>query len=125
MKKSVTTFIIPLVFLTIPAFAAEEAPAPCNAQFQLISEEWAEKKKDLIETGEVSVSTDEGEAEVVAKDAKPTENWFGKPPNVETVDGYLDEAERAMQAGDTEACMAQLKDAQAAINPDGTTASGN
>lgn len=124
MKHSITALVIPLLMSAAPGGAAADENASCDERYQSVSAEWAETKKQLNETGDVSVATDDGREEVAAKDAEPTENWFGKPPKVETVDGYLAEAERAMEAGDTEACMAQLKNVQAAIDEGGISATG-
>lgn len=117
MKQSITAFVVPLLLSSAPAFSATDSPATCEEKFQKVSESWAETKTRLSESDEVTVTTDDGQEEIAATDAEPTENWFGKPPEADTVDGYIAEAKRAMEAGDTEACMAQLHNAQAAIEP--------
>ena len=118
MKLPIATFVVPLVMTAVPALAESHASESCDARFEAVSADWAEAKKSLTEPEDVSVSTEEGEVEVAAQDAKPTENWFGNPPDAETIDGYLAEAERAMQDGDTEACLEQLKNVEDAMDPD-------
>lgn len=118
MKKPIALVIAPLVFSAVPALSDTDASQSCDAKFETVSTEWAEEKKSLTESEEVPVTTEEREVEVEAEDAQPTENWFGNPPDVDTVDGYLAEAETAMQDGDEEACMEQLKNVEAAMNPE-------
>ncbi len=116
MKHPITALVIPLLISTVTGSVAAQDAKSCDERFQAVSAAWAETKERRNENAEVVVDTDDGREEVVAKDAEPTENWFGKPPKAETVDSYLAEAERAMQAGDTKACMAHLVNVQAAIN---------
>ena len=118
MKYLIATLAVPLALGAGPIIAGTETSATCEDRFQEVSENWAGVKSDLKEPEDVSVSTEGGDKEVTAENAQPTENWFGKPPEIETVEGYLQEAESAMDAGDNETCLEQLKNVQAAIAPE-------
>lgn len=118
MKHVIPTLVIPLMIAASPGAAIAGEATTCKAAFDRVSAAWAEEKARLREAGEVTVATQDGTEEVPATDPEPTENWFGKPPEIDTVDGYLAEAKRAMQAGDIEACLAQVRNARAAFRPE-------
>ncbi|MCR9086393.1 MAG: hypothetical protein NXH97_06600 [Rhodobacteraceae bacterium] len=92
------------------------AAETCEDRLQRTSAAWLEMRGQLTEETDVTVSTSEGDVEVTALDAKPTENWFGKPPDVDTIDGYLEAAREAAQAGEGETCLSLLKDVEDAMS---------
>lgn len=116
MKNLVSTLFVPMVLVAAPAFAATEDAGTCSEKFEEMSSAWSEYKTGTEDVDSVTLDTEEGEVDVAAKDAEPTENWFGKPPNAETIEGYLTAAEEAMNAGDEKACMEQLQNVEDAMS---------
>lgn len=111
-------------YLTLAAYVitgtiagqAAAAQQTCDDRLTAVAAAWVEKKRQATEEPDVTVSTDQGDVDITALDAEPTENWFGKPPGFDTVDGYLEAAEKAAQAGNTEVCLEQLANVEEAIS---------
>lgn len=118
MKRLVATFTLPFVLAAPMAFSATDTSDACGKKYQDVSDAWTDAKTNFSKKQDVTVSTDEGEVDVTAEDAKPTENWFGKPPDAETIEGYLAAAREAKEAGDEAACIAQLKNVEDAMAQD-------
>ncbi|AXI56008.1 hypothetical protein C1J05_17245 [Sulfitobacter sp. JL08] len=115
MKRITTALSLTTLIVAVPAFAASNTSKDCEAKYSEVSETWTTAQSQETKPEDVTVPTTEGTVEVTNSDAKPTENWFGKPPSDKTIDGYLAAAKEAMDAGDEAACLAQLKNIEDAM----------
>lgn len=100
----------------LPATAAPDET--CGKQLEaanILYQERTDEMADASAGHTVTVETSTGSVTVPATDAKPTENWFGSPPDLKTAKEFLAAAETAHGDGDNAACLAQVENARQSL----------
>lgn len=106
------------VFVMSLQFATAASEEICDKQLKAVNILYQERTDEIANASAgytVTVETSTGSVTVPATDAKPTENWFGSPPDLKTAKEFLAAAETARGGGDNAACLAQVENAREAL----------